>query len=65
MQSALILMDRCMTNLRDMRESGSVVELQKVITELDAAGEIIIHNIAKRGCMKCSPQGRLLNEQTR
>lgn len=62
MQAALVLMDRCMNGLRDIRESGNVSEIQKIINELDAAGEIIIHNIAKRDCMKCSPQGRLLND---
>lgn len=63
MRSALVLMDRCMNGLREMRESGNVSELQRIINELDAAGDIVVHVMAKRGCLNCSPQGRILNEQ--
>jgi hypothetical protein len=52
-----------MNGLREMRESGNVSELQRIINELDAAGDIVVHVMAKRGCLNCSPQGRILNEQ--
>lgn len=63
MKSALVLMDRCMNGLREMRESGNVSELQRIINELDAAGDILVHSMAKRGCLGCPPQGKVLNEQ--
>jgi len=63
MISALHLMDRCMTTLREMRDTGNIVEVHKVIIELESAGEILIHHIAKRGCMGCAPQGRVLNDK--
>jgi len=63
MKSALVLMDRCMNGLRDMRDSGNVSELQQIINTLDAAGDILIHSMAKRGCLHCAPQGKVLNDK--
>jgi hypothetical protein len=62
MKAALVLMDRCMNGLREMRSSGDVSELQKIINELDVAGDILVHRMAKRGCLGCPPQGKVLNE---
>lgn len=63
MTSALVLMDRVMKGLIEIRESGDVSKLQHIINELDAAGEIVIQTVAKRGCLQCPPTGRLTNEQ--
>ena len=63
MTSSLILLDRCMRRLVEIKETGDVSELKFAINDLDAAGEILVHNIAKRGCLRCSPQGRIYNDK--
>lgn len=62
MTSALILMDRVMKRLALMHDTGDISELRLAINEIDAAGEILISSMEKRGCLSCMPTGRLLND---
>jgi len=58
MTSAVVLIDRSLGRLRDMLATGSVSELQRAINEIDAAGEIIVSTMEKRGCLRCPPCGK-------
>jgi hypothetical protein len=59
MTSALILLDRALKRLREMQDTGNVSEMNLIIFELDSAGEIIVSSMEKRGCLNCSPIGRI------
>lgn len=60
MTSALVLMDRCMVRLNLIGKTGDTSELYRAVAELEAAGEMIVDTVAKRGCLSCLPTGRIV-----
>lgn len=62
MTSALQLLNRALNRLDLMYKTGDVSEMQCVINEINTAGDILIHVITKKGCLRCLPTGRITNE---
>ena len=57
MTSAIILIDRVMKELKLLFETGDVSNVQHIINQLDAAGEIIVSKMEKHGCLQCISGG--------
>ena len=63
MTSAIYLLGRALERLRIISATGDVSELNQSIVEIDTAGEMIVAAIEKKGCLRCSPQGRIYNDK--